>query len=283
MQFGLDLPISGPYADVRLLASLAAEAEAAGWDGFFLYDQIASDVPEPIVDPWVALAAVALMTSQVRMGVLVTPLARRRPWKVAREVATLDQLSRGRMVLGAGLGAGERELDDLGEEGDPRRRAAMLDEALDVVTGLWSGEPFSYAGAHYRVREAQFLPRPAQAPRVPIWVGGIWPNRAPMRRAARWDGVFPHYSGPGGPAMMPLDELRALVDFVAAQRAGDAPFDVVLRNKAPTGDRARDAAAAAAYGEAGLTWWLEGVEGRPTVAAMRDAIRRGPPDLTRGA
>src|SRR5262249_15676842 len=154
-----------------------------GWDGFFLYDQIASEGPKRLIDPLVALTAIALNTERIRFGPLVTPLARRRPWKVAREAATLAHLSHGRVVLGVGLGADRHEFDDLGETEDPKTRAAMLDESLDVLTGLWSGAPFSYSGQHYRLREALFLPPPVQTPRIPIWVGGIWPTRAPFRRA----------------------------------------------------------------------------------------------------
>jgi alkanesulfonate monooxygenase SsuD/methylene tetrahydromethanopterin reductase-like flavin-dependent oxidoreductase (luciferase family) len=260
-----------------LLAELAREAEGAGWDGFFLYDQIASEAAKPVIDPWVALTAIALDTERIRFGPLVTPLARRRPWKVAREAATLDRLSNGRMILGVGLGGDRHEFDDLGEASDPKIRAAMLDEALDVLTGLWSGTLFSYGGQYFRVREAQFLPPPIQRPRIPIWVGGIWPNRAPFRRAARWDGAFPHYRDAEGIRMMPVDQLRELRSFMRPLRAAEQPLEVILRNKAPSGDRARDAAIAASYAEAGLTWWLEGVEGRPQVDDVRRCIRQGPP------
>jgi alkanesulfonate monooxygenase SsuD/methylene tetrahydromethanopterin reductase-like flavin-dependent oxidoreductase (luciferase family) len=277
MHFGIDLPVAGEYADVQLLATLASEAEAAGWDGFFLYDQIASEAPKPLIDPWIALTTIALSTKRIRLGPLVTPLARRRPWKVARETVTLDQLSQGRMILGVGLGADRHEFDDLGEAADPQTRAAMLDEALDVLTGLWSGAAFSYSGQHYRVREARFLPPPMQTPRIPIWVGGIWPTHTPFRRAARWDGVFPHYRDSQGVRMLPLDELRSLLVFIRQLRTVERPFDVVLRNKAPSGDQAKDAAIAAAYAKAGLTWWLEGVEGRPRVDDVLRCIRQGPP------
>ena len=277
MFFGIDLPIAGEYADVRLLAGLAHEAEAAGWDGFFIYDQIASEQPKPVIDPWIALTAIALSTQRIRLGPLVTPLARRRPWKVAREAVTLDQFSNGRMILGVGLGADRHEFDDLDEAGDSKIRAAMLDEALDVLAGLWSGRPFSYSGEHYHVREALFLPPPVQQPRIPIWVGGIWPNRAPFRRAARWDGAFPHYHGAEGVRMMPVEQLSALLAFMRPLRASEQPFDLVLRNKAPSGDKARDAEIAASYAEAGLTWWLEGVEGRPRIDDIRRCIRQGPP------
>jgi alkanesulfonate monooxygenase SsuD/methylene tetrahydromethanopterin reductase-like flavin-dependent oxidoreductase (luciferase family) len=277
MHFGIDLPIAGEYADVRLLARLAREAEAAGWDGFFLYDQIASEAPKPVIDPWVALTAIALNTERIRFGPLVTPLARRRPWKVAREAVTLDRLSNGRMILGVGLGADRHEFDDLGEASDPKTRAAMLDEALDVLAGLWSGAPFSYDGRHYQVREALFVPPPIQRPSIPIWVGGIWPNRAPFRRAARWDGAFPHYRDAEGIRMMPVEQLRELLAFIAPLRPAERPLEVILRNKAPSGDKGRDAAIAVSYAEAGLTWWLEGVEGRPRVDDVLRCIRQGPP------
>ena len=273
LRFGLDLPTTGDYADVRLLADLAAAAEAAGWDGFFVFDQVASDQPEPLIDPSLALAAVALATTSLRFGPLVTPLARRRPWKVAREAATLDRLSGGRMVLGVGLGAGATEFENLGEASDPKQRAAMLDEGLAILQGLWQGKSFDFAGQHYQLQAAHFLPTPHQQPRIPVWVGGIWPNQAPMRRAARWDGVFPHFRG----GMMPPDELARLVDYIFTQRTAAAPFDVVLRNKLNPMPLAEEAALAATYANAGLTWWLVGTESAPTVPAMFARIRQGPP------
>jgi alkanesulfonate monooxygenase SsuD/methylene tetrahydromethanopterin reductase-like flavin-dependent oxidoreductase (luciferase family) len=278
VKFGIDLPTVGPYADVRLLTSLARDAEAVGWDGFFVYDQVAPEDGAPLVDPWIALTAIALATERLYFGPLVTPLARRRPWKVARETVTLDHLSGGRLILGVGLGGTPSEFDDLGEAA-PTVRAAMLDEALEVLAALWSGEPVSHGGRHYAVRTAGFRPRPVQVSRIPIWVGGTWPLKAPFRRAARWDGAFPHYRDGSGYPMMPLEAVRDILAFVAGQRAKTAPFDVVVRNKAPSGDNARDAATAAAYAGAGVTWWLEGVEGRDSAEAMQARIRQGPPRL----
>lgn len=279
MRFGLHLPTSGEYADVGLLATLAREAEAAGWDGFFVYDQVAPAGGAPLVDPWIALTAIALATTRLRLGPLVTPLARRRPWKVAREAVTLDHLCAGRLVLGVGLGNVPEEFEHLGESADAAERAAMLDEGLEVLNGLWSGAPLAHRGAHYTVRTEGFHPRPLQAPRIPIWVGGVWPARAPFRRAARWDGVFPHFRHGDRSAMMPLEEARRVIDYIAARRDGGAPFEVVLRNKATSGDSARDAALAADYARIGVTWWLEGVEGRAGVAAVRARIAQGPPRL----
>jgi len=286
VDFGIDLPAYGEFADPRLLASLAREAEDAGWDGFFLYDQVAPERPLPLVDPWIALTAVALATTRIRLGTLVTPLPRRRPWKLARETVSLDRLSGGRLILGVGVGVSPEEFDDLGEQVDLRTRAAMLDEALLVLTGLWSGVPFSHQGTHYTVRAAQFLPPPLQSPRIPIWVGGTWPLRGPIRRAARWDGVFPHYRDAAGqPAPMPPAALGEMLSFIRAERHGedDRPFAVVLRGASPGGDRAAATATVEPYHQAGLTWWLEGVDGGRDLAAVRARIRRGPPDVQGGA
>jgi alkanesulfonate monooxygenase SsuD/methylene tetrahydromethanopterin reductase-like flavin-dependent oxidoreductase (luciferase family) len=186
MQFAVDIPNIGDFADPHTVAELAHEAEECGWDGFFLWDHIGADWPVPLTDPWVLLAAVALRTSRVRLGPMVTPLPRRRPWKLAREAVTLDHLLRGRLILGVGIGGGG-EYSCFGELDDARAHGAMLDEGLTVLQGLWSGEPFSFSGAHYQIHGAHFLPRPAQA-QIPVWVAGIWPNKPPFRRAARWDG-----------------------------------------------------------------------------------------------
>src|SRR5579883_374563 len=173
MRFGLHVPLFGDFAEPALVVEIARDAEQAGWDGFFVWDHIAPPWNERNADAWITLAAVAASTQRMRLGPLMAALARRRPWKVAREAATLDRLSNGRLVLGAGLGgtAAEgfaAEFDNLGEEPDLAARAAMVDEALEIITGLWSGEPFSYEGAHYTVRNERFLPTPVQRPRVPI-------------------------------------------------------------------------------------------------------------------
>jgi alkanesulfonate monooxygenase SsuD/methylene tetrahydromethanopterin reductase-like flavin-dependent oxidoreductase (luciferase family) len=176
MQFGIHIPPFGPFSDLRALADFAAEAEQVGWDGFFLWDDVTFNPPVTLADPWIALAAIALRTQRVRIGPLVTPLPRRRPHKLAREVITLDHLSAGRLILGVGSGGGADEFDNLGEASDAKVRGSMLDEGLEVLSGLWSGEPYSFEGAHYHVKAAHFLPRPVQVPRVPIWVAVVWPS-----------------------------------------------------------------------------------------------------------
>src|SRR5579859_790860 len=195
MQFAVYVPNFGPYADARVLAELAYEAEETGWDGFFLWDQVSKTTLtptfDPMVDPWIALAAIALRTRTIRLGPLVTLLSRRRPWVLARQTVSLDHLSAGRLILGVGSGGGHYDFEALGEASDAKTLASLLDEGLAVLTGLWSGEPYHFEGTHYHIKEAQFLPRPLQSPRIPIWVAGMWPHKAPFRRAVRFDGVAP--------------------------------------------------------------------------------------------
>jgi alkanesulfonate monooxygenase SsuD/methylene tetrahydromethanopterin reductase-like flavin-dependent oxidoreductase (luciferase family) len=290
MHYGLHIPNFGPYADARLLADLAYEAEQAGWDGFFLWDQVAkttlTPIMDPMVDPWIALAAIALRTSRMRLGTLITPLPRRRPWKVARETVSLDHLSEGRMVFGAGLGGGYYDFAALGEAGDLKVLAAMLDEGLQVLTGLWNGAPFSFEGTYYHIREAQFLPRPVQAPRIPIWVAGTWPFKAPFRRAARWDGVFPQGHDLTLTEMLSPSQVEAMLRFLTVQPGYTTPFEVVHTGISTGQDAARDAELVASYARVGVTWWVENIVperwGSWThwpLEAMRQRIRLGPPLL----
>lgn len=286
MKFGLYLPPCGEYADARRLADLAREAEEAGWEGFFIWDHMQMGWPTAVVDPWIALTAVAMNTRRIRFGPLVTPLPRRRPWKLARETASLDRLSGGRLTLGIGLGYGEQEFSNFGEPAGPQVRAAMLDEALEVLAGLWSGAPFAYRGVHYQIEEVQFTPTPVQAPRIPIWVAGFWPKKAPFRRAARWDGAFPLVEN-DAPMMTP-QEIREVGAYIIDQRSHAEPFDLVHSGVTPGEDLRRAAEIAQPYAEAGVTWWLENInpwrfgynpatgEGWP-LEAMRQRIFQGPP------
>ncbi|MGH2737120.1 MAG: LLM class flavin-dependent oxidoreductase, partial [Actinomycetota bacterium] len=171
MRYGIGVPNVREYADPELLVSLATEAEEHGWDGFFVWDHLVyRESGDPVADPWIATAAIAQATARVRIGVLVAALARRRPWKVARETATLDVLSGGRLIVGAGLGSlAEGEFAAFGEDPNDRVRAAKLDESLEIIAGLWSGDEFSFAGAHFRVDPVRFRPVPVQRPRPPLW------------------------------------------------------------------------------------------------------------------
>ncbi len=263
-----------------MLVELGRAAEAAGWDGYFVWDHLVHRPPEtPVADPWIALAAVAAATERIRIGAMVTPLARRRPWKVARETASLDRLSGGRLIFGAGLGSsGEREFAPFGEDPDPVHRAARLDDGLDVVAALWSGEPVDHDGPEFTVHSAEFLPTPVQRPRIPIWIAGGWPAKPGFRRAARWDGVFPiHRDVPAGETMSPA-QLAEVVGYTTAHRAADGPFDVAIEAQTEGSDPAADLALTARYRAVGLTWWVEALHpARGPLAEMRARLDAGPP------
>ena len=269
MRSGLFLPIFDELADPLVVARLAAEAEEAGWHGFFVWDQVRWREPVvDVADPWITLAAIAMATERVRLGPMITPLARRRPVKVARETATLDRLSNGRLTLGVGLGSDQfaSEFSITGEELNDRRRARMLDESLEILIVAWSGEPVHHRGEHYTVEGMRFLPRPVQRPGVPVWVAGSDGKGKPLRRAARHDGFFPmNLEHPDQLAEM-LAELTAVRRD--AGKAGE-PYDVVAallpgRDPAP-------------YAEAGATWWLvEFPSDSVSVNQVRGVIRDGP-------
>jgi len=274
MKYGINVPNFSDYHDPATVAELAEEAEDAGWDGFFTWDHLQGY--GPVGDPTVTLAAVAARTSRIRIGVMVTPLARRRPWKVAREMASLDHLSRGRVILGVGLGNPPEEFSSFGEESDPRARAERLDEGLDIVTALWSGEPVTYHGKHYTLEEVTFTPRPLQSPRIPVWVGGFWPSRPPMRRAARFDGVYPARNWPD---TLTPEDLRSILGYVKVHRTSTAPFDAVAGGQTP-GDPKAGAGLVEPWRLAGATWWSEDVNGwRGPLEEMRARVRAGPPRL----
>lgn len=285
MKFCLYIPPFGPYGNAITLANLAQDAEKAGWDGFFIWDHIAGErYPEKMVDPWVALAAIALKTENIRIGALVTPIPRRRPWKLARESVSIDHLSHGRLVFGVGTGSGYGEFDHLGEEPNPKLRGEMLDEGLDVLTALWSGQKVNYDGKYYQVKDTLFLPEPLQKPRIPIWVAGIWPNRKPFRRAAQWDGMFPLFPGAEDDT---LHQLKTLVDYINERRDTSKPFDILFRGfPLPVDDPTQSAEIIKPYEELGVTWWQlsispvsygKEIKGDWPLQEMHNTILQGPP------
>lgn len=218
-----------------------------------------------------------MKAERIRIGALVTPLPRRRPWKFARETATLDQLTGGRLIVGVGIGGdfwGEYSAFD--EVADDKAHAAMLDEAIDVVRGLWSGKPFHYEGTHYTIHETQFLPTPAQSPRIPLWVAGVLPHKAPLRRTSRWDGVYPIHSD--GRHIQP-EEISEMLAYIRQHRSSEEPFDVVAAGY--VGDMPTDAAEALlrSYAEVSVTWWQEGLLPGDTLDMVRAQIHRGPPSF----
>ncbi len=260
--------------DPRTVAGLASEAEEAGWDGVFYWDGICIGQMETY-DPWVVMAAMAMRTERVRLGAILTPPARRRPWKLARETATLDRLSGGRLVLPVGLGA----LDDggfskVGEPTDRKVRARLLDESLEILIGLWSGEPFSYEGEHYRLEEMTFLPPPVQRPRVPIWVVGAWPSEKSMQRALRYDGLLA-YTIKGSVTPQDIREMRT---YVEEHRPETSSFDIVWEGQTPGDDPERAASMVRPFAEAGATWWIESMWTPPNEPDdLRRRIEAGPP------
>jgi alkanesulfonate monooxygenase SsuD/methylene tetrahydromethanopterin reductase-like flavin-dependent oxidoreductase (luciferase family) len=266
LRSALYLPIFDALADPAVVARLAAEAEEAGWHGVFVWDQVRWRAPvRQVADPWITLAAIATATHRLRLGPMVTPLARRRPAKVARETATLDRLSGGRLTLGVGLGSDRfaNEFSKTGEQLDDRLRGQMLDEALEILTAAWSGAPVHHRGRHYTVDGVQFLPRPVQQPGVPVWTAGFPGNRKPLRRAARHDGFFPAN----------LDHPDQLAEVVAIitdlRRHSTAPYDFAVGLPPGTDP--------APYAAAGATWWL--VEFPPDALSLdlvHGVLRDGP-------
>jgi alkanesulfonate monooxygenase SsuD/methylene tetrahydromethanopterin reductase-like flavin-dependent oxidoreductase (luciferase family) len=283
MYFGIDVPNHGEYGDPHVLLQLAQDTEEAGWDGFFTWDHIVkyNDNRIPVADPWVVLSAVAVKTSRIRIGTMVTPIARRRPWKLAKETVTLDHLSEGRLILGIGLGArSHAEFGVFGDESDPKLRAEIVDESLQVITGLWSGETFRFKGEHFSIDETRFRPRPIQSPRIPIWIAGTWPNTKPMQRAARWDGAFPIGVGHSYISMLSPEEIADVAAYIKTQNNVDSHFDIVHLGFTHGEDELNDAEIVSQYAQAGVTWWLENINPtRGSIDRMRQRILKGPPKI----
>ncbi|MFD8491966.1 LLM class flavin-dependent oxidoreductase [Amycolatopsis sp. NPDC059657] len=288
MRYSIYVPNFGEFAAPETFAEVARRAEAAGWDGLFVWDHLVEQkhLRREIADPWVLLTTAALATSRIRLGTVITPVARRRPGKLAREVTTLDRLTGGRMILGVGLGAPlEDEYASFGDTDDPRVLAERLDESLHALDLLWSGEPVSYQGNQVTLDDVALLPTPVQRPRVPIWVGGQWPNKAPMRRAARWDGAVPGFDGMVAARPPAPDEVRELARFLRARRIenglADQPFDIVIGGASQAGAPGRDLVGPLA--DAGATWWNECMPWDDSLDRAEPMLRRidqGPPRLT---
>jgi alkanesulfonate monooxygenase SsuD/methylene tetrahydromethanopterin reductase-like flavin-dependent oxidoreductase (luciferase family) len=241
MRHGLMLAPFGEVADPRVIADLAADAERAGFDGFFVWDHMYRAEPfRPVADPWIALAAIAAATEVIRLGPMVTPVARRRPQKLARETTTLDHLSGGRLVLGAGLGVNTGgELTRFGEEDDARLRGDRLDEGLELLCRLWSGDEVTHHGRYFTADGVRFEPRPLQTPRIPIWVAAPSGKPRPLRRAARYDGICTDL----GPA-----EAPGLLERLRSERGDLDGFDVVVMGEPGTDW--------SGWERAGATWWI---------------------------
>lgn len=272
MRFAVNLMNFGFLGDVGELVGLAVEAEEAGWDAVFLADHVNWVDMGFHVDPWVALGLIADRTTRIKIGTAVTPVPRRRPTKLAREILTLHQLSGGRFIFGAGSGLWRSEFADFGEPGDFATRATMLDEGLELLEKTWSGESFDHTGTHYRAKGQTFYPGGAE---IPIWVAGSWPNRRPFRRAARFDGVMAlsqDFANPLSP-----DDVRAIKGYIADHRDSDRPFNLAVGLNG-SDDAAADIDRAQAYADAGADWWQEGViPVASDLSEIRAVVRAGPP------
>lgn len=262
MKFGFVIP----WADAEDVGDLAAAAEGAGWDGIFVWEPVWG------VDAWIALGLAAARTTKIRLGTMLTPPSRRRPWELASQVATVDRISSGRVTLSVGLGAIDSGFETFGEECDRRVRAELMDECLAIACGLWAGQPYGFEGAHYTVRPTEFptIGHTVQTPRVPIWCVAALGRERSMRRARQWDGIIPQVVEPGDVRQPDIREIAALRDDLA-----DDGIDIVVEGPV-------DQHSPAAYAEAGATWWIESMwtamgEHSP-VAAAYDRLVSGPPE-----
>ena len=274
MKFGFVLP----YGDARTASEFAYLAEQAGWDGFFVWEPVWG------IDAWVSLTAAAMRTERIRLGTLLTPLSRMRPWKLASETATLDNLSGGRVILSVGLGAIDSGFEAFGEVTERKTRAELLDEGLDILTGLWRGQPFSYQGRHYKVQELDFFPPPPpmQQPRIPIWVVGLWGSDKSMGRALRYDGLLPAFKDEQNQWRQATPEdIHRVKAHLEHHRPGGSPFDIVVEGVTPGENPQKAAEQVRLWQQAGATWWIEAlweISGDELgLEQIRRRISQGPP------
>jgi alkanesulfonate monooxygenase SsuD/methylene tetrahydromethanopterin reductase-like flavin-dependent oxidoreductase (luciferase family) len=275
MHYGIVMANLDDYADPHVAIRLAQAAEGAGWEAFFIWDHLGFVWRSPSCDPWVVLSAVAVSTTHLRLGTAITPLARRRPHVLANALVSLDLLSGGRVVLGAGLGGVMEEFTAFGEPDEAKERAAMLDEGLTVLNRLWSGETVTHLGPHYTLERVSLSPLPLQRPRIPIWIGG---ESAPaLRRAARWDGWLAPTASPDGTPIMAKspERITEMVAQIRRRRTIDANFEVAVDGNSEPGDPTLPRA----YEAAGATWWLESIHGRRgSLEEMMARVEAGPPE-----
>ncbi len=263
MRYGICLANIGTYSDPSVPVRVARAAEAGGWDGVFIWDHLAFAWGVPAADPWTVLAAIATSTERVRLGPAVTPVARRRPHVLAHQVATLDNLSGGRVTFGAGLGGSASEFGKFGEPTDEKVRAAMLDEGLELLRRFWSGEQVTHSGEHFTVEGVTLAPLPIQK-QLPIWIGGNRP--ASLRRAARWDGWLADSADPTGMTLSPSDIARSIATIGPTEA-----YDVAVLGE-------RGGCEPAEYAEAGATWWLENLhDRRGSIDDVVALVQKGPP------
>lgn len=274
MKFGFVLP----KGDARTAAEFSQQAERAGWDGFFVWEPVWG------IDAWVSLTAAAMITEHIRLGTMLSPLSRMRPWKIASEAATLDHLSRGRVILSIGLGAIDTGFEDFGEITDRKTRAELMDEGLQILLGLWSGKPFHFSGKHYQVKVTQETfrppPPPVQKPHIPVWVVGAWRSEKSMHRSLKYDGLLPALLDEVGKVRMDQitpSELAEITQYIEANREPGTPFDIIIEGNTPGDDLSKAAEIIAPFQDAGATWWIESLWSEPDLNNLLNRIMQGPP------
>lgn len=285
MKFGISVSNLGIYSDFDGLVALAQDAETAGWDGIFPWDHVLHKPREDarVIDPWIALAAIASNTKEISLGPMVTPLARRRPWIVARESVSLDHLSKGRLIFGVGLGSVvKQDFGRFGEELDNKIRGEKLDESLDILKGLWRGEPFSFSGKHYTIEEGTtFQPKPyGGKDKIPIWIGGgkLGWRMKPFHRAAKFEGAFPEFTDKKGDVVAKYFENVAA--YIEQHRGNLKGFDLVTLGKAPRSRRGLKEYFEPILRSGRITWWVERVYSwKGNLEEIRQRVRMGPPDV----
>ena len=266
MKYGISI-INRSKLDPKLVVEYAVAAEKGGWDGVFLSDAFSEG---GYSDPWIILAGIATQTETIKLGTWVTPLPRRQPWQVALDLATLDQMSNGRVIFGAGLGVPE-DFTKFGLSSNGKERAGKLDEGLEIVNGLWRGSAFSYSGKYYTVNDVELPILPVQKPRIPILLAGWWPNKMPFKRGARWDGIMPYWNT--FPKPLSQEELRETMDYY--HEVADSPGEIVIPYYDDVSQEYTELCE-----ELGVTWLLScGLNEKNKVTFDVDKIKEGPPSI----
>lgn len=271
-----------PHADVLKAIEFAKAAEEVGWDAFFVWE------PTYGIDAWITLAAIAVQTERIRLGTLLSPVSRMRPWKLASEAITLDVLSNGRINLCVGLGAVDTGFGVFGEEIDRKTRAQLLDEGLDIMNGLWNRELSNYKGKHYQIKdlkECAFFkrhpqPKLIQHPRIPIWVVGAWPWKKSMQRVLKCDGIIPTIKTKQGKfEKITPEHIYEIKNFIEEHRSLKSPFDIIIEGETPGNDSELASSIVRPYAEAGATWWIESIWSSPDLSQVLNRVKQGPPSL----
>ncbi len=274
-----------PSGSARQIAEAAQAAEQAGWDGFFVWEPVWG------VDAWVSLAAAAMVTQKIHLGTMISPLSRMRPWKLASETITLDHLSNGRVILSVGLGAPDTGFRAFGEVTDRKTRAELLDEGLEILTGLWQGQPFAFQGKHYTVQPTDFFPPPppVQQPRIPIWVVGAWPMPKSMERVLKYDGILPMQMDPQTRTIQQVtpESVREIRAFFQAQAGPAESMDIVIEGQTPGNNPDAACQVLHPWVKAGATWWIETMWSMPganiSLGMVMERIEQGPPRMEKSS